>query len=308
MPARTIPFPFPLPEGDVSAWHGGGDPEALIARDLQIVRWFIEERWGRKIDPATPLGEVMERASAANLKAPQGENLSEEDMRHALHAISHLPRLAWAVRALHGRDSVDWVDASFIDNELLGADDTGSGRRKLALGIGTLVFAGRLVQGAGGRIVSINGNSISSRGHDIQWLTPHGETVFIERKDRAYEAGLNDTPEKQVRRVLSEVVTAGPKMPQEPKAFRVLVVGFQHLVRPGEEEKFSTRYGAELNAAIADGALTGSLLDCVIVEHLGFEAKIGGLKTNFFDVHLVQRRPEFIKRVLPLLARAHGQA
>ncbi len=84
--------------------------------------------------------------------------------------------------------------------------------RRLPGGVGTLVFAGRLVQAGGGRIVSINGKGVP--GHDIRWVTKLGNTVLVERKDRSYEAGLGDTAEKHIKKVIAEVRNAAETMPR----------------------------------------------------------------------------------------------
>lgn len=96
---------------------------------------------------------------------------------------------------------------------------------------------GRLVQ-AGGGSVCIYGNQVA--GHDIRWTTESGDLVLVERKDRPYEPGLTDTPEKRVHRVIDEVRKA--RIPSEPAACRVLTVGFQHLVPSAETEQVDHYY------------------------------------------------------------------
>jgi len=75
------------------------------------------------------------------------DELDREVARHGLHLSAALVRLAWAVRALHGNGgAVDRIDGSFIDDEVMGEDTAQpDAERKLPGGIGTLVFAGRLV-------------------------------------------------------------------------------------------------------------------------------------------------------------------
>jgi len=85
--------------------------------------------------------------------------------------------------------------------------------RKLPGGIGTLVFAARLVQAGGGRI-RINGNPVP--GHDIRWRTAGGDLVLLERKDRSYGAGLTDTPGRRALRVVAYVKEC--RIPTEPSA------------------------------------------------------------------------------------------
>ncbi len=175
---------------------GPGDRQRLLERDVQIIRWFIEEREGLRIK-ASPLVDLLGAYAVADLNAPSKsvESIPPDTALFLLHASAHFMRLAWAIRALCGRDSLEQVDASFITAELLGEDSKERDiTRKLPGGIGTLVFAGRLVQAGGGR-VRIYGNQV--RGHDIRWATADGDTVLIERKDRSYEAGLSDTAEKR---------------------------------------------------------------------------------------------------------------
>ncbi len=199
---RTL-FPFPpLPEGEVTPWPGPGDRQELLQRDVRIARWFIKERWGRKFNPASSLGHLLTLSEQLDLRGPTKtvDELDREVARHGLHLSAALVRLAWAVRALHGNGgAVDHVDGSFIDDEVMGEDTKQpDAERRLPGGIGTLVFAGRLVQAGGGRILSINGKGVP--GHDIRWVTKLGDTVLVEQKDRSYEAGLGDTPEKRIKR------------------------------------------------------------------------------------------------------------
>jgi hypothetical protein len=169
---KHVPFD-PLPVGEVTPHAGHGDLQQLLQRDVRIVRWFIEEAgWTTAgINPRSTLAAMLETAEKLNLNAPSIppiESIEPETARHLLHAAAALVRLAWAIRALHGRSgAVDRVDASFINDELLG-DDTKEQdvEKKLPAGVGTLVFAGRLLQAGGGRIVSINGKR--GVGHDIR--------------------------------------------------------------------------------------------------------------------------------------------
>ena len=78
--------------------------QELLQRDLRIARWFIEERWGRKLDPASSLGHLLTLSEQLDLKGPAKtvDELDREVARHGLHLSAGLVRLAWAVRALHG--------------------------------------------------------------------------------------------------------------------------------------------------------------------------------------------------------------
>lgn len=236
------------------------------------------------------------------------EDLEPANARHGLHLTSGLVRLAWAVRALHGNPGrIDRVDASFITKELCGEDCTEPGvERTLPGGIGTVVIAARLLQAGGGRIVSINGNG--AKGHDVHWVTAREDTVFVERKDRSYEAGLDDTMEKRCRRVVNEVRRAAETMPMVPAtAARILVIGFSHLVRPNEMADVDGAYQKALIEAFGAGATELERAPhLVLIEHLGFEAKAGGAKSNFFSPQLLRKSHAFLNRVAPLVVNALG--
>jgi hypothetical protein len=133
-------------------------------------------------------------------------------------------------------------------------------------------------------------------------------TVLVERKDRSYEAGLGDTPEKRIKKVIAEVKNAAATMPRDPPgAGRVLMVGFQHLVRDSEAEAVYKDYEAGLKEAFGGGAVPlDNLPHVVIVEHLGLEPKTGGEKWNFFSQQPLNPEPRFMARVAPLLVKALG--
>ena len=139
-------------------------------------------------------------------------------------------------------------------------------------------------------------------------MTRHGDTVLVERKDRSYEAGLLDTPHKRGLRVIAEVRTAAAAMPRDPPgAGRVLVVGFQHLVREREAESVDKGYQVALGEAFGAGAPpVDGLPHVVVIEHLGLEPKTGGEKCNFFSPQPLNPEPTFMARVAPLLAKALG--
>jgi hypothetical protein len=312
MPPRE-PFPFPpLTDGDLSPGSGPGDIQELLQRDVQIVRWFIEKAgWtDRGIPPASALGEFLAASEAINLHGPSKtvEEVERENARHLLHFSASLVRLAWAIRALHGFPGlIDRVDASFIGAELLGSDTKEPGVEKvLPAGVGTIVFAGRLLQAGGGRVVSINGHH--GVGHDIKWVSGAGDTFYIERKDRSYEAGLADTPEKRIGRVVAETRKAGLSMPQDLGAVRVLVVGFQHLVRRSEISLLHRGYEQALQREFGKGRVrSANLPHVVIVEHLGMEPKTGGEKLDSFSPHVLQVNPKkLMGRAVTVLWKAIG--
>jgi hypothetical protein len=244
-----------------------------------------------------------------NMNAPTEpiEKMATENIRHGLHLTAAVVRVPWAVRALYGTEgALGRVDASFIESQLLGDDSKQKGVRTLPAGVGTLVIAARLVQAGRGCIKYITGHR--GAGHDIKWVTGAGDTVYVERKDRSYEAGLSDTPEKRIWRVIEETRKAGLTLPRERGAARVLVVGFQHLVRKREAKRVDRAYTEALKRHVLGGRVRlDDLPHLVIVEHLGLEPKTGGDKFDYFSPQPLNiKRPPFMKRVLPLLARALG--
>lgn len=304
-------FPFPgVAANDVSPKPEAGDQQEQLERDIAIVRWFVN-RWAqRPVASESSLGRLLDLAERIDLNAEGAsvDDLDPLDAKHGLHLTAGLVRLAWAIRALHGNGGrVDRVDGSFVSKELMGEDSKEkTAERTLPGGLGTLFTAARLLQAGGGRIVAINGNLV--KGHDIHWVTGHGDTVFIERKDRSFEAGLKDSMEKRSRRVVEEVRNAAKAMPREPRtAARILVVGFSHLVMPAEQEVTDLTYQTVLRNEFGEGAtqLEGAP-HLVLVEHLGFEAKAGGLKIDFFSPQLLRQSHVFMRRVAPFVVKALG--
>ncbi len=297
-------FPFPsLPAGDVLLPPAG--PEAL-SRDVQIIRWFIVDRWGRQIKEASPLGEALALAQSADLTvdSPPVESLEPPMAKHHLHAFMQFRRLAWAITALHGNPAVDCeIDGSFIEDELMGTDNRErEATQKLPAGVGTIYFAGRLVQAGGGGRIRISGHGVP--GHDIRYANPNGDVLLIERKDRSYQAGLDDSPEKRIARVITEINTSGRRISQEAGAIRILMIGFQHLVDPKEVNELNAKY---VEAVLEQFGVDTSpeFPDCVIVEHLGLEPKTGGLKTDFWCPMFLADREE-VARVAPMIWKAIG--
>lgn len=307
-----VPFPFPpLPKGEVTPWPGPGDRQELFRRDVSIVRWFLENGSDQPIreKPDSPLGYYLAMSQQMDLNGPSKaiEELEPDKALHGLHLGAAMVRIPWAVRALYGTEgAVGQVDASFIRAELLGQDSNQPGAVTLPAGVGTLVIAGRLVQAGLGCITSIKGNR--GAGHDIKWVTGGGDVVYVERKDRPYEAGLRDTSEGRIWRVIKETLAAGQKMPRERGAARVLVVGFQHLVRKRAARQVDLGYQEALRRNVLGGRVRrDDLPHLVIIEHLGLEPRTGGAKFNFFSPQALDvKRWPFMRRVLPLLGRALG--
>ncbi len=301
MRRKKVPFPYPpLPEGEVSPRHEPGHPYDLVQRDARIIRWFVEDEMGLKFE-SSPLGHLLDAYDKwdrnAAVSAP--EDIPKERRRYLLHFSAHFERLAWAIRALYGAEGrVERMDGSFVRREVLAADTKErDAERVLPGGIGTMMFAGRLVQAGGGR-VCIYGNQMI--GHDIRWTTAMGKVVLVERKDRSYEAGLSDTTEKRARRVIDEVKDA--RIPDEPGACRVLTVGFQHVVLTAEMEQTDKFYQRALEEEFKN-IPKAALPQLVVIEHLGLEA--GGEWNDFFSPQMLNWDSTF-DGVGRLLLRALG--
>jgi len=300
---RKTQFPFPpLPPREVTPWPGPGDRQELLERDVNIIRWFIENCLSCRIRKS-PLADLLEAYRLADLNGPSKsiESIPHDDCLHLLHASGGFLRLAWAIRGLCGRNALEHVDASFIRDELLGEDNKQREvSRKLPGGIGTLVFAARLVQAGGGR-VRINGNQVI--GHDIRWTTADGDVVLVERKDRSYQAGLTDTAEGRAMRVVDEIRRS--RIPSEPGAARILMVGFQDLVRQSDMDVVDPLYQRTLEREFPEPTRK-DLPHAVIVEHFGMEPRTGGEKSNFFSPQPLNWEVPLMDRVGLLLVRAIG--
>ena len=277
-----------------------------MRQDADVVRWFIEKRWELEVDASSPLGEMLAMAEKFDptTDSPALETLPADWVHHQLHVVGALWRLAWGIRALHGTPDIEFdVHASFINDELQGTDSKQRWHaRKLPAGVSTLFFAGRLAHMCGGRTIRISGNQVV--GHDIRWVTPQSHLVLIERKDRSYEPGLNDSDASRIQRVLDDTNAGGRKIPLEPGAARILMVGFQHLVRPEEKDALGESYVRAMQTTFGRDHSV-DLPDCVIVEHFGIEAKTGGQKTDFWCPLPLRRREEF-RRIWPLILNAIG--
>jgi len=153
---------------------------------------------------------------------------------------------------------------------LLGADTKQrSAEYALPAGVGTMMLAARLTQAGAGR-VTIHGSGVA--GHDIRWITRSSDLVLVERKDRSYDAGLRDSPEKRVRRVQDEVRNS--KIPTDAGACRILSVGFQHLVTAKQTPAWDRLYGRGLKP-FKQSRERKRLPHFVLVEHLGFPSDPG---------------------------------
>jgi len=212
----------PLPDGQV--WLPKIDP----AIQLENLRWFIESKNGMTIPPKCPLSRALALV----------ENRHNPPLPSSLAEAVYLVRLVqafrfadWGINALFAQqtDPTRHVEAvvheTFINAELFAADSSQAWHTlRHPLGIGTLYTAGRLVQGGRKGRITISGNKVE--GYDINYESPLGP-MLIERKDRAYEPGLNDTPQKQLEIVLEQIELKGPKIPRQGPA-RILSLGFWH--------------------------------------------------------------------------------
>jgi hypothetical protein len=308
MRRRKVPFPYAaLPKGefhprrDSLHWHD------LVQRDVQIIRWFIQDEMGLKFEES-PLKHVLDIYIQVdpNVVVPAFDDIPVKRSRHGLHFSAQFERLAWAIWVLYGNDAVERMDGSFVRREIMSTDTKEAGAEQvLPAGVGTIVFAARLVQAGAGR-VCIYGNQVA--GHDIRWVTKDGDLVLVERKDRPYEPGLKDTPAARARWLIDKV--SQTKIPNDdPGAFRVLTVGFQSLVRKAETEQMDKHYERALQDAFKDKTRP-DLPHVVIIEHLGLQPRAGGEHSNFFSPQPLKLSPDKMspqeERVARLLVRALG--
>ena len=307
MPRRLPTFPFaPLPPGEVRP-RANERPgmTAALREDAAKIRWFIEA-WGRQVRDDSPLGDLLLKSDLMDLDgdgASSVNDLETEARRFGLHLSASFQALAWSITALHGREGVLLdVDGGFIDHELLGADTAErDAERRLPGGVGTLAFAARLVQAGGGVIESVKGKG--GIGYDVRWRSGNGFTVLVERKDRSYEAGLEDDLRRRARKVANEMKNV--HFPRVPGAARVLVVGFQHLVRQAETDAVGDYYFAHLSREFG-GTVNDKLPHYVVIEHLGLEPVAGGEKSHFWAPIPVLHDRRLHDNVYPLLRCAVG--
>jgi len=219
MSPRRAPFPFPpLPKGEFHPRRELGQWHDLVQRDVRIIRWWIEDEMGLEFE-ASPLSEALDLYTRAdpNMVVPDFDDIPTERSQHGLHFSAQFERLAWAIWVLYGSDAVERMDGSFVRREIMSTDTKQpDAEQVLPAGIGTMMFAARLVQAGGGR-VCIYGNQVA--GHDIRWTTDGGDLVLVERKDRPYEPGLKDTPQKRARWIITQVKNADIPTDQERCAF-----------------------------------------------------------------------------------------
>ncbi len=280
----------PLPDGEVS-------PGAALGTRFENLRWFIETKNRTPIPPRCPLGKAFALLDDRFIPPP----VSKTEKQHLIRLVQKHRIGDWAVNALFARhtDPTRHVDAvvhgHFIDAELLAADTNESRFTMLQpLGIGTLFMAGCLVQGGRGGRITISGNQVE--GYDISYEHRLGP-MLIERKDRAYEAGLNDTPQKQLEIVLEQIELKGPKIPRQDTA-RILSVGFWSSKFLSKEE-FESRFFEPIRAEFLANPNDSKWPDCVTIEFMaGFNDYIRGRL-----ILAGNRRPEFI-RIYPVLAAA----
>src|SRR5258708_28717660 len=72
------------------------------------------------------------------------------------------------------------------------------------------------------------------------------------------------------------------RIPTEPGGARILMVGFQDLVRQSEMDVVDPLYQRALERELPEEARQ-DLPHAVVVEHFGMEPRTGGEKSNFFS-------------------------
>lgn len=263
-----FPWKAPVP-GDLRDLGGGGTSFTQAA-----IEWFVA-RWARgfTIPPTSPLGTLLD----AMTRVERGEAGASLESAAAVHAWQFrflaARRLAWSIRVLHVGRAGELVDVhqAFIKKELSGVDRVGTWG--MPLGFGTTTVAGRLLQASGGRMV-INGERAA--GHDIRWEPATGGVALIERKDRAYEVGANESLRSRIRWVASKVREAGEAFPRELPGARVLIVGLPGFVPMNKAKRMRARIEEALAEAFSPNRSPDEHPDYVVVEMVGARDTLTG--------------------------------
>jgi len=295
----SFKWPTP-PPGDLSDL--GGRSDAGTSRG--IVEWFIQ-RWapGFALTAGSPLGGILD--SVARVERGEEQPLATAEARAAWEfRVLALRRLDWSIRALHGRAGrLRDVHRSFITKELAGVDCR-TASWGMPLGVGTLCIAARLMQSSGGEMV-ITG--VGAAGHDIRWEPVTGGLALIERKDRAFEVGSDEPLTKRALFVAARVREAGPALPREPGAARVLAVGFPGHVPANKAKRVRQRIEGVLRESFGMQASPDEHPDYLIVESVGPRHTLtGGYELSTFSevIDFGFERPEW-KVVSDAFARAY---
>jgi hypothetical protein len=266
-------FPWPTPEpGDLRDPGGWGTAEA--ARD--IVLWFID-RWasGYELPATSPLGTILAAIDRHTRQEPAPPMESYVEQLAWEHRILMLRLLARRICALHGRAGVlREVHESFITQELSGVDSR-TAAWSMPRGVGTVCLAGRLLLASGGEMV-IKGHGQASAGHDIWWAPATGGEALIERKDRAYLPGAQESVASRIRYVAGKVREAGPRLPMRSGAARVLAVGFPGFIKPNRATQVRARIDERLGEAVGSNACADENPDYLIIEFLGSHHTLTG--------------------------------
>jgi hypothetical protein len=292
--AMPVVFPWPTPDpGDLR--DPGGWSNAGTARD--IVLWFMRT-WapGYELPPTSPMGTILEavaRHGRREATAPLESNVETAAWEHRFLVLRLLAR---RISALHGRAGVlRDVHESFITQELSGIDNQ-TAMWGMPRGVGTVCLAGRLLQASGGDLV-ILGHGKAGAGHDIRWSPATGGEALIERKDRAYAQGADESVGRRIRYVIGQVREAGPKLPHREGAARVLAVGFPGFISANKAARVRSRIVERLSEAVGPSPSPERNPDYLIIEFLGAQHTLtGGYNLGTFS-HAVDfgfDRPEWL--------------
>jgi hypothetical protein len=297
----TDDFKWPTPTpGDLR--DPGGRSDAATSR--RIVEWFIQ-RWvpGFALAAESPLGTIIESVARHERGEEQPLATMEAQVAWEFRVLA-LRRLDWSIRVLHGQAGrLRDVHGSFVTKELAGVDCR-TASWGMPLGVGTLTLAARLMQTSGGEMV-ITG--AGAAGHDIRWEPATGGLALVERKDRAFEIGADEPLGRRARYVVARVREAGPALPREPGAARVLAVGFPGHVPANKARRTRLKFESALADAFGACPDPDEHPDYLIVESVGSRhTPTGGYELNaFYDaIDFGFERPAW-KAVSNAFARAY---
>lgn len=208
------------------------DPSEAVGRDARAIEWFLRRKGHiRVIDPTRPIARWIRNLDAWS----HGTRL--ENVPHGAGAILDFAPiadaygarlLAWAIRALCTRPpgTVE-IDASFVANELHGADHTTlSHFPTMPGGLRTLYFAARAVHLVGGLVRIVGDRSKAPRDGrrpDIIWQPRPGLTVVFEMKERAFYRAAAQSPEQLARDLAHKCFEATSQLSSYQDAVRVAV-------------------------------------------------------------------------------------
>jgi hypothetical protein len=230
-------FPFAVPP------IGKPVPETLLlkdaAEDAAVLRYFLKRHIpSRPIPPESPMWRWLARLDSigrGNMNAspvfewslhpddPLADDLVVEGFADSMDYLL-ASRLVWAIRVLEGagHPRVQFDQTAVAD--LLKTDLPVGDPRQPAMPAGTetFVLAARLINMSGGSIRICGTGSV---GCDLLWSPPTGPSLRIERKDRAFRAAFDSTPNQLWDWLGGQIAGASGGFVNDPAKPRIVVVG-----------------------------------------------------------------------------------